>query len=84
MFTLFSYFHDCLFWHEFFDAFLEGFYFMLVAIFLCTMVMYVLNRLLIIVLLMYLEAKFFTNFVSQKAYKVLGLVGIVFKELIMI
>jgi hypothetical protein len=43
---------------------------MLVAIFLCTMVMYVLNRLLIIVLLMYLEAKFFTNFVSQKAYKV--------------
>jgi hypothetical protein len=58
------------FWHEFFDAFLEGFYFMLVAIFLCTMVMYVLNRLLIIVLLMYLEAKFFTNFVSQKAYKV--------------
>ena len=72
------------FWHEFFDAFLEGFYFMLVAIFLCTMVMYVLNGLLIIVLLMYLEAKFFTNFVSQKAYKVLGLVGIVFKELIMI
>ena len=57
---------------------------MLAAIFLCSMVMYVLNRLLITVLLMYLEAKFLTNFVSQKAYKVLGHVGIVFKELIMI